>query len=173
MFTDACASTVRPLDEAFHDQLRLGLMPPIPPPLVDFARRLFEHEAGGRQRTQDFADAMERVCQALQTRLVPLVSIAGFNALLARAATLAAREFPFLAAIGAITTPNCSYDGLRQAAEGRDPAEVADALVAILANFLWLLVIFIGENLGLRKVHEVWPDVPLHLPDSSSEKAPQ
>jgi len=171
MFTDACASTVRPLDEAFHDQLRLGLMPPIPPPLVDFARRLFEHEAGGRQRTQDFADAMERVCQALQTRLVPLVSIAGFNALLGRAVALAAREFPFLAGIGAITAPTCSLDGLRQSVEGREPPEVADALVAILAHFLWLLVIFIGENLGLRKVHEVWPDVPFTPPGFSSEKA--
>ena len=114
---------------------------------------------------------MERVCQALHTRLAPLVSAAGFNALLARAAKLAVREFPFLAAIDAITTPNCSFDGLRQAAEGRDPAEVADALVAILANFLWLLVIFIGENLGLRKVHEVWPDVPFTPPGFSSEKA--
>jgi hypothetical protein len=146
-------------------------MPPVPPPLADFARRLFVHEAGGQQRTQDFVDAMERVCQALHTRLAPLVSAAGFNALVGRAVKLAVREFPFLAAIGAITTPNCSFDGLRQAAEGRDPAEVGDALVAILANFLWLLVLFIGENLGLRKVHEVWPDVPFTPPGSSSEKA--
>ena len=114
---------------------------------------------------------MERVCQALYRQLAPLVSAAGFNALLARAAKLAVREFPFLAAIGAVATPNCSFDGLRQAAEGRDPAEVADALVAILANFLWLLVLFIGENLGLRKVHEVWPDVPFTPPGFSSEKA--
>ena len=125
----------------------------LPPSLADFAQRLLLHEAGGGQRTQD------------------LISAAGFNALLARAAKLAVREFPFLTAIGAITTPNCSFDGLRQAAEGRDPAEVADALVAILANFFWLLVLFIGESLGLRKVHEIWPDIPFTLPGSSSEKA--
>jgi len=107
----------------------------------------------------------------MHTRLAPLVSAAGFNALIGRAVKLAAREYPFLAGTKAITTPNCSFDGLRQAAEGRDPAEVADALVAILANFIWLLVIFIGENLGLRKVHEVWPDVPFTSPGSSSEKA--
>jgi hypothetical protein len=70
-----------------------------------------------------------------------------------------------------LITPTCSVDGLRQAVDGREPAETEDALVAILANFLWLLVIFIGENLGLRKVHEVWPDVPFTLPRSSSEKA--
>jgi len=146
-------------------------MTDLPPSLADFAQRLLLHEAGGGQRTQDLADAMERACQALHSQLAPLVSAAGFNALLARAAKLAGREFPFLAAIGAITTPNCSFDGLRQAAEGREPAEVADALVAILANFIWLLVIFIGESLGLRKVHEVWPDVPFTPPGFSSEKA--
>ena len=107
----------------------------------------------------------------MHTRLAPLVSAAGFNALVGRAVKLAVREYPFLAAVRAITTPNCSFDGLRQAAEGRDPAEVADALVAILANFFWLLVLFIGESLGLRKVHEIWPDIPFTLPGSSSEKA--
>jgi hypothetical protein len=144
----------------------------VPASLTDFAQRLFVQEAGGGDRTQDLADAMERACQALHTQLAPLVSGAGFNALFKRAVTLAARDFSFLAAIGPMTTPNCSLDGLRQAVEGREPREVADALAAILANFIWLLVIFLGENLGLRKVHEVWPDVPLKAPASSSEKAP-
>ncbi len=114
---------------------------------------------------------MERVCQALHTRLAPLISAAGFNAPVGRAVKLAAREYPFLAGTSAITKPNCSFDGLRQAAEGREPADVADALVVILANFLWLLVLFIGENLGLRKVHEIWPDIPFTPPGVSSEKA--
>jgi len=144
-------------------------MTQVPAPLAEFARRLFVHEARGGQRTQDLADAMERVCQALQTRLTPLLSASGVNALLGRAITLAAREFPFLT--GAITTRDCSLDGLRQAVEGHEPVEVAEALVAILANFLWLLVLFIGENLGLRKVHEAWPDVPFTPPGFSSEKA--
>ena len=146
-------------------------MTPVPPSLADFAQRLFVHEAGAGQGTQELADAMERACQALHTRLAPLVSVAGFNALFDRAVTLAAREFSFLAAVGPMMTPTCSLDGLRQAVDGREPAEVADALVAILANFIWLLVIFIGENLGLRKVHEVWPDVPFKAPSSFSEKA--
>jgi hypothetical protein len=149
------------------------VMTHVPPYLAEFAHRLFVHEARGGQRTQDLVDAMERACQALHTRLAPLVSVAGSNALLERAVQLAAREFPFLADIGGTTAPNGSLGGLPDAVEGRQPAEVADALVAILANFIWLLVIFIGENLGLRKVHEVWPDVPLPAPDSSPGKAPQ
>jgi hypothetical protein len=138
-----------------------------PPSLVDFARRLLVHQSGGRQRTQDLVDAMERACQALQTQLTPLLSASGVNALLGRAVTLAAREFPFL--ISASTTPDCRVDGLRQAVEGHEPVEVADALVAIIANFVSLLVQFIGESLGLRKVQEAWPDVPLTPPGSSSD----
>jgi hypothetical protein len=145
----------------------------VPPALRDFARRLLLHEAGNGRSARDRADALERVCQALHGRLAPLVSSAGFDALVARAAKLASREFPFLAAVNGPIGTNCSIEGLRQAVEGRGPQEVADALVAILANLIWLLVIFIGENLGLRKVREVWPDVPLTMPGSSSEKAPQ
>ena len=144
-------------------------MSQVPPLLGDFARRLFVHEAGGRQRTQDFVDAMERACRALHARLAPLLSASGVNALFRRAVSLAARDFPFLT--GAITALDCSQDSLRQAAEGHDPAKVAEALVAILANFLWLLVIFVGESLGMRKVQEAWPDVPLIPPGSSLEKA--
>ncbi len=146
-------------------------MTTVPPSLADFAQRLFVHEAGGHQRTQDSADAMERACQSLHTRLAPLLSEASVNALLGRAVTLAGRQFPFLASIGPVT--DCSLDGLRQVVDGLNAAEVADALVAILANFLWLLVTFIGQDLGLRKVHEAWPDVPFTPPASSSEKAPQ
>ncbi len=145
-------------------------MTTVPPSLADFAQRLFVHEAGGHQRTQDSADAMERACQSLHTRLTPLLSEASVNALLGRAITLAGREFPLLASIGPVT--DCSLDGLQQAVDGRNPAEAADAIVAILANFLWLLVTFIGQDLGLRKVHEAWPDVPFTPPASSSEKAP-
>lgn len=147
-------------------------MTQVPASLTDFARRLLLHEAGNARSGHDLADAMERGCLALHGRLAPLVSSAGFDALMGRAIRLAARDFPFLAAL---TTPigvNCSFDGLRQTVEGREPKEVAEALVAVLANFIWLLVIFIGENLGLRKVREVWPEVPVTPPGFSSEKAP-
>ncbi len=144
----------------------------VPPLLEDFARRLLLHEAGGRQRSEDFADAMIRACQALHVRLTPLLSAAGVNALLGRAITLAAREFPILAELSAIRAPDCSLNGLQEALDKDDPSGAADAVVAILGNFLWLLVDFIGENLGLRKVHEAWPGVPFILPKASPDKAP-
>jgi hypothetical protein len=142
-------------------------MTQVPAPLADFARRLLLHEAGKDRNPLRLADAMERACLALQRQLAPLLSSAGFDALIGRAVKLAAREFPLLASVGTTIPRSGCFDGLRQAVEQRESKEVEDALVAILANFIWLLVIFIGENLGLRKVREVWPDVPLTLPGSS------
>ena len=143
-------------------------MTQVPAPLADFARRLLLHEAGKGRSSREFADAAERACLALHRQLAPLLSSAGFDALIGRAMKLAAREFPFLATVGNTTPRSGCFDGLRQAVEQRESKEVENALVAILANFMWLLIIFIGENLGLRKVREAWPDVPPTLPGSSS-----
>ena len=42
-----------------------------------------------------------------------------------------------------------------------DPDEFSEGGVVLLAQLLGLLVAFIGENLTLRLVREVWPKVPL------------
>jgi hypothetical protein len=41
--------------------------------------------------------------------------------------------------------------------------------VVLLAQLLGLLVAFIGENLTLRLMREVWPKVPLNELDFASE----
>jgi len=140
-------------------------MTQVPAPFIDFAGRILLH---GRSNgsADEVTGAMEQGCQALHGRLAPLVGSAAFDALMGRAVYLAARNFAFL---GETPIANCSADGLRQAVEGREQREVTDAVAAILANFIWLLVIFIGENLGLRMVHEIWPGVPIPAPGSSTE----
>ena len=143
-------------------------MTQVPTTFTDFARRLLLHEAGNGS-VDEVTGSMEQGCRALQDRIAPLVGSAAFDALIVRAVKLAARKFAFLddTPIGA----NCSADGLRQAVEGREQREVTDAVAAILANFLWLLVIFIGENLGLRMVHEVWPGVQVPARGSYTKEA--
>ena len=142
-------------------------MTQVPTAFVDFARRLLLHEPGN-ESVDEVTGSMEQGCRALHDRIAPLVGSAAFDALIVRAVKLASRKFAFLddTPIGA----NCSADGLRQAVEGREQREVTDAVVAILANFLWLLVIFIGENLGIRMVHEIWPHVPFKAAGSSTEE---
>lgn len=143
----------------------------VPPALFDYARRLFSREAGDTRHAQDLSQVMERICGPLHTRLAPLLSSAGFDALLGRALKLAARDFSFLTSVSARSISSGSLIGLSEAAESRTSAETTDALVAILANLIWLVILFIGENLGLRKVHEVWPDVPMTVLGSDSEKS--
>jgi hypothetical protein len=118
------------------------------------------HEAESAGHAGRIAAGFESACRALHDRLAPLISSPGFHTLLARALRLAARDSPFLASVIISTKGDCELSGLA-AIEERDPAEVADALTMALAHFMWLLVIFVGENLGLRKVREIWPEVPL------------
>jgi hypothetical protein len=107
----------------------------------------------------------------LRSRLTPLLGVAGFDALFRQAGRLATNDFSFLATVKPPIGSDCTMNGLRQSGEVREAKELEDALVAILANFIWLLIIFIGENIALRKVHDVWPDVPLKSSDFSSQKA--
>jgi hypothetical protein len=138
-----------------------------PERLSDFARRLLRHEAESVGHAGQIAAGFESACRALHDRLAPLISSSGFHTLLDRGLRLAARDSPFLASVSISTNGDCAISGLA-AIEERDPAEVADALTMVLAHFIWLLVIFIGENLGLRKVREIWPEVPLDSVNPSS-----
>jgi hypothetical protein len=132
-----------------------------PPPasLADFARRLLREEAG-KAESGDPVTGFQSACGALHHRLAPLISSPGFQALLARAIRLAARDFPFLATVSVRTNGECALVGLPAGTDTREPRETADAFAAVLGQFIWLLVIFIGEDLGLRKVREAWPEVP-------------
>jgi hypothetical protein len=141
-------------------------MSQVPPRLFDFARRLLRCEAEKGDASAGPAEAFDRACGALHDRLAPLISSSGFQALMGRALQLASRDFPFLAAVTVVPRLGCSLAGMPQAVQGRAPEEVTEALTAVLAQFIWLLVVFIGENLGLRKVREVWPEVPFDRTDS-------
>jgi hypothetical protein len=43
-----------------------------------------------------------------------------------------------------------------------DPDKIFEGRVVLLAQLLGLLVAFIGEDLTLRLVREVWPKLPLN-----------
>jgi hypothetical protein len=146
------------------------IIPHAPPPaLAEFARRLVQHEADRVGRPQDLAAGLQSTCEALHARLSPLVSALGFQTLFARAITLAAREFPQLATLTVTADgSDCILAGLAHPEEARATEERADdALVVVLAHFLALLVLFIGEDLGLRTIRDVWPQVPFERRPSS------
>jgi hypothetical protein len=143
-------------------------MSDISPRLLEFAGRVLRSELNKGDPSGGFIVAFDRACSDLHDRLAPLISSAGVHTLIGRALQLASRDFQFLAAVTVPRDGRCSLAGLPAAVDGCSSEEVADAMTAVLAQFIRLLVTFIGENLGLRKLGEVWPDVPLDRTDSSA-----
>jgi hypothetical protein len=89
----------------------------------------------------------------LHESLVNLVGVAGFDVLLARSLVLARRVHPYLAAV--TVGPGGRLPGLAEAA---DPASVEQGTVAIVAYFVELLAVLIGEDLTTHLVCDVWPE---------------
>jgi hypothetical protein len=48
-------------------------------------------------------------------------------------------------------------NGLAEAARGRDEEEAREAFAFVLANVVWLLVTFIGEDITGGLLRESWP----------------
>jgi hypothetical protein len=102
------------------------------------------------------AGAARRAYDDLATALVPLISQAGVDALVARALHLAAREYPSDPA------------GEEQAAEvfgqvslwleRQDRTAALDAAAAMFGRFAALLAALIGEPLTTRYLRKAWPD---------------
>lgn len=115
---------------------------------------------GDVREPEALLDAAERACQKLCRRLARLVTVAGYQALLARALHLARAEFAFLDGVRAGATEDACFEGLRATMEGIEPAMLRAALTAVLAGVIGLLTTFIGGDLAVRLVRDVWPDAP-------------
>jgi hypothetical protein len=79
-----------------------------------------------------------------------------------RALHLARAEFPFLEGVRAGSEGY--FESLEETVRGIEVATADRALVMVLTSLIDLLVSFIGEELTLRLVGEVWPDVSLLEP---------
>ena len=115
---------------------------------------------GDAQDPEALLDAAERACQKLCRHLARLVTVVGYQALLARALHLARGEFPFLEGVRPGVTEDACFDGLRTTMEGIDAVTLRAALMTVLAQVIGLVTTFIGNDLTLRLVRDVWPDAP-------------
>lgn len=114
------------------------------------ADQLVAFEASAKQTSDDGLNATCRVCEKLRHPLVTLTGTAGYSSLLSRALTLAKREAPVLSTVE--VQPDGSLHGLKD--------EAAQAYPVLVAYLLGLLVTFIGGDLTMRLLHDIWPDFP-------------
>lgn len=126
------------------------------PSMRDFAKRLIAYEAKGNKSSQTANAAGFRVCEKLRPALATLMGNSGFRALLSRALALASAEVPILRAV------RVQEDGSLQSSQKLESPETAEAEIVLVAQLIGLLVAFIGADLTLRLVREVWPKVPLN-----------
>ena len=122
------------------------------PKMRDFAERLIAYETK--------PPAVFLVGEKLRPHLATLMGNVGFRALLSRALALANAEVPWLGAVH--VNADGSFEGLDKLGAQVDPDEIFEGCVVLLAQLLGLLVAFIGEDLTLRLVREVWPKLSLN-----------
>ena len=105
----------------------------------------------------------------LRPHLRTLMGNVGFRALLSRSLALASAEVPWLRAVR--VKADGSLEGLDEFDAPVPPTALFEGSVVLLAQLLGLLVAFIGENLTLRLVREVWPKLSLNgMPFGKGDK---
>ncbi|MDP2332660.1 MAG: hypothetical protein Q8M19_18375 [Reyranella sp.] len=102
------------------------------------------------------------VCERLRLPLATLMGTVGFGALLSRALSLAIAESPGLRALHVDAVGALQGWTEREARPGPDKSFDGD--ITLLAHLLGLLATFIGEDLTLRLLQELWPKLRLDNP---------
>lgn len=119
---------------------------------VALARGLLQQESGGGASTGETAAS---VAKKLRERLGRIFSELGSDALLKRAVRIASADFPFLAGAGGAE----SIDALRQTLDDAGPVQAQEAADAVFGNVIALLVRFVGYDLTVHAIDEVWPQI--------------
>jgi hypothetical protein len=130
------------------------------PQMRKFSARLIALEARKNKTSGTLTPAVLYVFEKLRPQLATLMGHSGFRALLSRALVLAKFEVSWLRTVQ--VEADGSLEGLEEHLARLDPDEFLQGTCILLAQLLGLLVAFIGENLTLGMVLEVWPKVPLN-----------
>ena len=124
------------------------------PEIRAIAQHLLARETGAGDSPQTHEQRAFLVAEKLRHPLSTLVGATGYRALLARAVALAKAQDPGLGRLQ--VKPDGSLDGLSELSNGH--AEEAGG--AVITEILGLLEVFIGEELTIRLVSDIWPDLP-------------
>ncbi len=125
--------------------------------VCDLARFLLAAEAEKREHGEEEAEVALRVFGQLRSYLTSLIGVAGFEAILTRALSLAKVECGWLGAVR--VQADATFEGFHEAAQKQPTPAVAAGCAALLTALLGLLVAFIGEALTRQLMQDIWPEV--------------
>lgn len=126
----------------------------------DFAEQLIAYETKENLSSGTNPQAAFLVCERLGPYLTTLMGTAGFRALLSRALALSSDEAAWLRALH--VKADGALEGLEELQTQLSPGEFIEGGRVLVSQLIGLLVAFIGENLTLRLLREVWPKIPIH-----------
>lgn len=127
------------------------------PTLVELARRIVEQEAAGSPDPAASAAAVETACRRLKGHLIDLLGSGGVSALLRRALHLAQREQPVLAGVAVSGESDACFTGMTESVAASTDEEATAAAATLLTQMLDLLVMLLGEDLGMKPIRKLWP----------------
>lgn len=126
------------------------------PKLKQLARRLLAYEVASTKPSAPETPPAFHVFKKFHGPFAKLMGTTGFRALMARALGLAKAEVPWLGQLQ--IKDDGSVEGLDKL-EGKKAPVIAAGEVALVAQLVGLLMTFIGEELTMRLLHEIWPQL--------------
>ena len=125
----------------------------------EFATRLIAFESRGKKSAGAKIPPGFAVCEKLRPHLATLMGTAGYGALLSRALALARGEVPRLGPVQ--VQADGSVAGLEESEAPAEREKLVRGSALVLAHLLGMLEAFIGENLMLRLLSDVWPKLTM------------
>jgi hypothetical protein len=126
-------------------------MTPRSAPATDAARGLWARVAGETNAPEEVAAAAERMCTQLRTELGRWIGTDGYRTLLDRAFGLTRAEHPVLVGLSCL---GGDEPVTTTAVRSFGAAQVADAMVALVAALIELLGHIIGEEMAVHLVEQ-------------------
>ena len=119
-----------------------------------FAKYLINFETGGNILRETDLLADFRALEKLRPHLFSLMGRMGFRSLLSRALAMAGEEVTWLRAIH--ISKDGSLEGLADLKPEVKQEQFTEGSIVLLAQMLGSLVAFVGEDVTLRRVRQVW-----------------
>jgi hypothetical protein len=130
------------------------------PRIRALSRGIFQRTLADAPHPDDVAASLDRTFGQLHDVMQTLIGPEGYRALLERALFLARGEFAWTASLKIDRGRTLSLQGAREIVASEGPEVATEGFVLVLANFIGLLHTFIGEDLTMRLLSRIWPDIP-------------